>query len=228
MQARDVMTERVITVAPDTPVTEVAELLLEKGISAVPVEDAKGRIVGMVSEADLMHHAEIGPEKPKRWWITLSQAELADAYVKTHGLKAGDVMHEGVHSVSPETVLADVVAAMERHGVKRMLVMEDGRLRGIVTRSNLLRGFFARRAAAEATQSDRAIRAKILEELSSQPWTAIASNNVIVVEGVVNFWGCVSSVEERNALRAAVEAMPGVKKVEDHTVLIPGGPIHWV
>ncbi len=173
MQARDVMTERVITVTPDTPVAEVAKLLLEKGISAVPVEDTDGHLIGMISEADLMHHAEIGPRKPSLWWITMSKAELAQAYVKMHGLTARDLMHQGIHSVPPETGLADVVDAMERHGVKRMLVMEDGRLKGIVTRSNLLRGFLAKRAAAEASHSDRTIRAKILKELRGQPWTAV-------------------------------------------------------
>jgi CBS domain-containing protein len=227
MQARDVMTEQVITVTPDAAVTEVARLLLEKGISAVPVKDAEGEIIGMVSEADLMHRVEIGRAKPRRWWITLSQAELADAYAKTHGLKARDVMHEGVHSVSPETDLMDVVSTMERLRIKRVLVMEDRRLRGIVTRSNLLRAFLAGRVALEAKQGDRAIRATILEELGDQLWTTITSNNVMVVDGVVRFWGHVSSDEERKALRAAAENVPGVKRVEDHTVLLPGGPVYW-
>lgn len=230
MQARDVMTERVITVTLDTPVTDVAKLLLEKEISGVPVEDAEGHLIGMISEADLMHRVEIGPqklpEKPERWWITMSQAELAEAYKKTQGLTAREVMHEGIYNVSPEMDLVDVVEAMERHAVKRMLVMEDGRLRGIVTRSNLLRGFLAGRAAAETSQSDRAVRKKIMEELRDQAWTMIASNNVMVVKGVASFWGCVSSVEQRKALQAAVEAIPGVKRVEDHTVLMAGGLIH--
>ena len=230
MQARDVMTERVIAITLDTPVTDAAKLLLEKGISGVPVEDAEGHIIGMINEADLMHRVEIGPQKlpqrPERWWITMSEAELAEAYKKTQGLTAREVMHEGIYSVSPETDLVDVVEAMERHAVKRMLVMEDGKLRGIVTRSNLLRGFLAGRAAAETSQSDRAVRTKIMEELRDQAWTTIASNSVMVANGVVSLWGCVSSVEQRNALRAAVEAIPGVKRVEDHTVLIAGGPVH--
>ena len=226
MQARDVMTERLITVGLDVAVVDVAKLLLDKKISAVPVGDSEGGMVGMISEADLMHRAEIGAPVPKRWWLTMSQAELADAYLKTHGLKARDVMHKGVHSVSPNTDLIDVVSAMEKNGVKRMLVMEDGDLRGIVTRSVILRGFLAGRAAAEASQSDQAMRVTILDELRSQLWTTIAQNKVMVVDGVVSFWGYVSSVEERNALRAAVEGIFGVKRVEDHTVLMPGGPIY--
>ena len=230
MQARDVMTERVIAVTLDTPVTDVARLLLEKGISGVPVEDAEGHLVGMISEADLMHRVELGPQKlpqkPERWWITMSEAELAEAYKKTRGLTAREVMHEGIHSVPPDADLVDVVEAMERHAVKRMLVLEDGKLRGIVTRSNLLRGFLAGRAAAETSQSDWAVRKKIMEELRDQAWTTVASNNVMVTKGVVSLWGSVSSVEQRNALRAAVEAIPGVKRVEDHTALIAGGPVY--
>ena len=227
MQARDVMTNGVITVTSDTPVTEVAELLLEKGISAVPVEGAEGTLVGMISEADLMHRAEIGKEKPKRWWVAMPQAELADAYAKAHGSKARDVMHEGIHSVLPETNLSDIVATMEKHRIKRVLVMENDKLHGIVTRSNLLRGFLAGRSATKASQGDRAIRAAVLDELGSQLWTAIASNNVIVADGVVNFWGQVSSEEQRRALRAAAENVPGVKRVEDHTILLVGSPGYW-
>ena len=227
MQARDVMTGNVISVTPDTPVTEVAELLLEKGISAVPVEDAEGRLIGMISEADLMHRAEIGQEKPRRWWVAMPEAELADAYAKAHGSKARDVMHEGIHSVLPETNLIDIVATMERHRIKRVLVMENGRLHGIVTRSNLLRGFLAGRSATKASPGDRAIRATVLDELRSQLWTTIASNNVVVADGVVNLWGQVSSEEERRALRAAAENVPGVKRVEDHTILLVGSPGHW-
>lgn len=227
MQARDVMTGSVITVTSDAPVTEVAELLLQKRISAVPVEDVEGRLVGMISEADLMHRAEIGQDKPRRWWVTMAQPELADAYAKAHGSKARDVMHAGIHSVSPDTSLTDVVATMEKHRIKRVLVMEHGRLLGIVTRSNLLRGFLAGRSATKATQGDRAIRATILEELRPQLWTTIKSNDVVVVDGVVNFWGQVSSEEERNALRAAAENVPGVKRVEDHTQLLVGSPGYW-
>jgi CBS domain-containing protein len=227
MQARDVMTNGVITVTSDTPVTEVAELLLEKGISAAPVEDAEGRLIGMISEADLMHRAEIGQDKPKRWWVAMPQAELADAYAKAHGSKARDIMHAGIHSVSPDTSLTNVVATMEKHRIKRVLVMEHGRLQGIVTRSNLLRGFLAGRSATRASEGDRAIRATILEELRPQLWSTIKSNNVVVADGVVNLWGLVSSEEERSALRAAAENVPGVKRVEDHTQLLVGSPEYW-
>ena len=227
MQARDVMTERVITVGLDTPVADVAHVLLDERISAVPVENPEGRVVGIVSEADLMHRVEIGPQKSKRWWLTMSQAELADAYLKTHGLRARDVMHEGVHSILPGTDLMEVVAIMEKKGVKRLLVIEGGRLKGIVTRANILRGLLAGREAAAATQDDRAIRAAILDELKSQPWTAITGNNIMVADGVVSFWGDVASDKERDALKAAAESTPGVKRVEDHTKLTPRAAMYW-
>jgi len=226
VQARDIITERVITVTPDTPVAEVAALLLKNRISAVPVEDAEGHIIGMISEADLMHRVEIGGVRPERWWLAMPSAELAEAYAKSHGQAARDVMHPGVHSVAPDTDLIDVIAAMEKYRVKRVLVMETGRLRGIITRANLLRGLLAGRVAGAPSQSDRAIRSTLLRDLREQPWTTIADNNVTVVEGVVSFWGSVFSDEERRALRAAAENIPGVKNVEDHTHIGNSSPAH--
>ena len=157
----------------------------------------------------------------------MSQTDLAEAYLKAHGLKARDVMHKGVHSVPPDADLMAVVSRMEKNGVRRLLVMEDDALYGIITRSNILRGVLAGRATAEAHQSDRAIRATILDELRGQLWTTMAHNNVIVVDGVVSFWGYVSSNAERDALRAAAETVPGVKRVEDHTEVPSRAPIYW-
>ncbi len=231
MQARDIMTAAVVTVSPDTPVTEIARTLLDKGISAVPVCGPDGSIVGVVSEADLMHRAELGSErKPRRWWIDLiasREDELARAYVRSHGLRARDVMREGVVSVGPATEVLDLVATMEKAGLRRVFVTEGGSLLGVVTRSNVLRAFLAGREAAHRGESDRVIRAAVLAELHGQPWATIARNGVLVADGIVSFWGHVSSDAERQALRVAAESVPGVRRVEDHTELPPAAVPYW-
>lgn len=138
MRARDVMTTTVHTVGPDTPVTEVAQLLLKHRISGAPVVDAEGRVLGVVSEGDLMRRPESGTIARRAWWLSLvaSNDELARDYVKTHGTKAGDVMSQPVITVEADADLAAVAALLEKRRIKRLPVLQDGQLVGIVTRSN--------------------------------------------------------------------------------------------
>nr|WP_246206272.1 CBS domain-containing protein [Propylenella binzhouense] len=228
--ARDIMTSPVVSVDPDASVEDIAKLLLAKGISAVPVVDPEKGAVGMVSEADLMHRPELGAQTRRRWWLDLFAARevaLAKEFVKQHGLKARDVMHEGVESVAPEADAADIVAAMEAAGVRRVLVREGGELRGIVTRSNLLPAFLAGREAQRAAERDGSIRAAILEKLAGQPWATLARDGVRVSEGVVTLSGVVSSEEERRALRIAAESVPGVTRVIDRTEIAVSAVPYW-
>lgn len=221
MQAQDVMTCPVITVEPDATVESVARLLLDKGISAVPVVDAAGNLSGIVSEADLVYRPETGTVQRGRWWLELFRdgARLASDYAKTHGTRARDVMQAKVVHVPPDADLLDVLALMERHAVRRVLVIEGERLAGILTRSGILRGLLASRGGAAVDSSDRGIRLKVLDELAGQLWVTLPRNGITVSDGVVGLWGEVASPEERQALRIAAERVPGVKGVEDHTTL---------
>ena len=142
MKAKDIMTAPVIGVAPDTTVSEIAALLLERRISAVPVVE-NGRLVGIVSEADLLHRHEIGTDciaQSGSWWLRLFSADRSiEEYIKSHARRARDVMTREVATVSPETPVAEVATVLERRGVKRVPVVEAGRLAGIVSRANLVR-----------------------------------------------------------------------------------------
>ena len=216
MQARDIMTPDVITARPDTPLSELVRLMLERRISAVPVVE-DGNLVGIVSEGDLLRRPELGTLAPRPRWLLLlggAEREAAD-YARTHGRTAGEVMSHPVFSVAEDAPVEEVAAQMAQHGVKRLPVLRDGRLAGIVTRADLLRAL-ALRLGPPAGDDDRRIRAAVLAELSGQPWAPSPTDvGVQVRDGVVHLWGSVDSGAQRDAVIAAAESTPGVRAVED-------------
>lgn len=219
MLARDVMTTSVVTVSPATSVQEVAQLLLEHHISAVPVVDAEGRLAGIVSEGDLIRRPEMGTEPRQSWWLTLlgGPEDSARDYVKVHGRRASDVMTRRVVTVAEDTPVAEIARLLEERRIKRVPVVRDGRLVGIVSRADLVRALASQPApAAKAAPSDRALREQVLRALLSAGVTVPSHVNVVVTEGVVHLWGLAESDEGRRACRVAVEGVPGVRAVEDH------------
>ena len=220
MTASDIMTCPVITVGPDTLVRHIAGLLLEHRISAVPVLE-KGKLVGIVSEADLLHRHEIGTERSARGsWLQLFSTDrpIAD-YVKSHATRARDIMTRDVVTVTPDTPLAEIATLLEKRGIKRVPVLQGGRLAGIVSRSNLVQALAAKGRLLNAGDSgDGAIRVRLSAELERQPWWPIVSN-VIVTDGVVHYFGMVDSEAQRQPARVAAENVPGVRRVEDHRIL---------
>ena len=229
MQARDIMTEQVITVGPDTPVREIATLLLERHISAVPVVDEAGALSGIVSEGDLIHRREIGTEQRGRsWWLRLFEdtTELAERYSKSHGAKARDVMTRDVVSVAETATVAEIAELLETKHIKRVPVTRDGALAGIVSRANIVRALAASRETPiePASPDDQAIRRKIIDLLQSEPWGNCWNTSVFVSDGVVEFWGIVQSEAEREASRIAAESIAGVSSVRDRRGLQPHAP----
>jgi CBS domain-containing protein len=220
MKARDVMVSHVITVGPELDVKAVANTLVANGISAVPVVTIDGSVVGIISEGDLMRRAVSSAERKRSWWLeTFSSAEqLMAEFVKTHGRKAKDVMTRQVISVDPDTSLQEVANLLEKHGIKRVPVLKDGRLVGIVSRSNLVQALASRGLAfVDVTEADEVLRKVIVSNLRKLPWTAaMAMVDVIVDRGVVNLWGVVRNEGEKNAIRVTVEESPGVQAVNDH------------
>ena len=220
MKARDVMVSHVITVGPELDVKAVANTLVANGISAVPVVAMDGSVVGIISEGDLMRRAVSGAERKRSWWLeTFSSAEqLMAEFVKAHGRKAKDVMTRQVISVDPDTSLQEIANLLEKHGIKRVPVLKDGRLVGIVSRANLVQALATRGLAfVEVTEADEVLRKVIVSNLRKLPWTAaLEIVDVIVDRGVVNLWGVVRNEEEKNAIRVTAEETPGVQAVNDH------------
>jgi CBS domain-containing protein len=192
MRAFDVMTTEVITVDENATVPEAAKLMSDRGISAVPVVDRENRVIGMVSEGDLLHRAETGTERRRSWWLEMmsSTNKLAGEYIKSHSGKVTDVMTRDVLSVTEETPVADIAVLLETKRIKRVPVLRDGKLVGIVSRANLVRALAMtiNEVADGAEADDRAIRDKLLAELKAQKWAEVSPANVTVKDGVVHLW----------------------------------------
>jgi CBS domain-containing protein len=213
------MVSPVITVAKNATVRDVAKILLEKRISAVPVVDNSGKVIGIVTESDLMHRVEAGTERPYSWWVKFlaGDATIAADYVKSHAEKVEDVMTSGVVTASPEMPLHEIASLLEEREIKHVpIIGEDGSLVGIVSRANLIQAVASARPRIEMTLPDLTVRKKLLDELRTRPWAHLGNLNVIVTNGVVDLWGFVGSGEERKAIRVAAEAVPGVTRVNDH------------
>lgn len=229
MNASDIMTSPVISVGPRAPVGEIAALLLEKRISAVPVLD-EGRLVGMVSEGDLLQRYEIGTEPPERagsWWLRLfGDDRSAAGYVKSHARRAGDVMARPVVCVAAETPIAEIATLLATRGIKRVPVVRGGALVGIVSRANLVQAIAALPHPEKRIHpsSDDAIRGRLLTQLEQHSWWRPTQSSVLVNQGVVRFWGTVDSEDERDAARVAAESIAGVRRVDDRRRLFPPLP----
>jgi CBS domain-containing protein len=221
MQASDVMVRDVITVSPETTIGQAVKLLAEHDISALPVVGEDGLLVGIVSEADLMRRAEIGTEKHRPWWLesVTAASTLAVDFTKAHGMKVGEVMTTEVVSVVEDTPLAEIAVLLERRRIKRVPVLKDGHLVGIVSRSNLIQALASQFNAAKApADTDRGIRLELLTRMKEQDWTDFGDRNVIVKDGVVHLWGLVGSDAERAALIAMAENVPGAVRVADEMI----------
>jgi CBS-domain-containing membrane protein len=228
MRAVDVMTRAVITVGPGSTVQQAAQLFADNHISGAPVVDDEGHLLGMLTEGDLLRRSEIGTQSRRRsWWLELlsSTQNLAATYIKENARLVSDVMTAKVITVKETTPLGEVADLLERHRIKRVPVLYDGELLGIVSRANLIKALAsAPKAASTASpDADQAIRNAVVEELAGRRW-AVPAENVIVNEGTVHLWGVVASPEQAHAMSIAAQRVPGVKGVEDHTeppVMIP-------
>jgi CBS domain-containing protein len=216
MLARQVMTPNPIAVAATIAVEDVARILLERRISAVPVIDAESRVIGIVSEGDLMRRREAGTERRYSWWLELvsDPQTMARDFVKSTGHKVSDVMTKQVISVGEDTPLAAIAEILEKRHIKRVPVVKNGKLVGIVSRADLVRALLTGRAAAGASAaSDSDIRDHFLARLGQEPWGPRSFVNIVVSEGQVELWGFAGSPDEARAIGLLAEDVPGVRGV---------------
>lgn len=224
MRAKDVMTTEPIAVGPHATVAEIAGLLLERRISGVPVVEADGRVLGVVSEDDFMRRPDVAGPRRRSWWLSMFSGGQDADFVKTHSRLAREVMSAPAITVEEETPIAQIAELLEERRIKRVPVLRDGKLAGIVARADLLRGLAAdRHRAASAAPDDRGVRDAILAAMKREKWATAAVVNVVVSGGVVHLWGLLGSDEDRRALRVLAENVPGVKDVQDHRSYIPYG-----
>jgi CBS-domain-containing membrane protein len=220
MFAADVMTHDVVTVHTDATVKEIAEILLAKGISGVPVVDAAGALVGIVSEGDLLHRVENDTERRRSWWLELfaDRERMAQDFIKSHARKAGDVMTRHVVTVKPHTPLGEVSSLLEKHKIKRVPVVDGGKVVGIVSRANLLKALVrvGEGATGQVGVTDTSLRESVLAQLQATAWADASQVNVNVTDGNVELWGMVKSEAEKDAIRVAAELTPGVRAVSNN------------
>jgi CBS domain-containing protein len=223
MKALDVMVRDVVTIRPDATVKDAVDLLVKYDISAIPVVGDDGAVVGIISEADLIRRKDISTEKQRPWWLEAitPATTLAAEFAKSHGQRVHEVMSTQVVSAAAETPLSEIATLLERHRIKRVPIIEDGKLIGIVSRANLIQALASSSSATGAlgvSSRDREIRLALLTRLGEQRWTDFGSRNVTVTGGVVHLWGLVGSKQERKALVALAEEIPGVKGVADEMI----------
>jgi len=222
MKAADVMVSNVITVGVNTSIGEVAAILLNNHISAAPVVDEKGDLVGIVSEGDLIRRPEIGTAKRHSWWLDLITNKWASAteYIKSHSRKVADVMTRDVITAKPDTPLGDIAAMLERNRIKRVPIVEGGKLVGLVSRANILQALASatKKLPSLTTANDSELRKKVQSRLAAEPWRPTMLT-VTVQDGTVDLWGLVHSTEEKKAAQLATETTPGVRAVVNNIIV---------
>jgi len=223
MNASDVMTRDILSVRPDATVAEAIRTMLDNRISGLPVIDEAGRLVGILTEGDLLRRSETGTERQRARWleILMGPGRLAGEYVRTHGRRVEGIMTRDLVSVTPDTPLREVVELMERRRIKRVPVLDGDVPVGILSRADLLRalaGALEKKPAPPT--SDEEIRERILVELAKAAWVPRDGVAITVENGVVDLNGVILDEKERAALRVVAENVPGVRAVEDHLVWV--------
>jgi CBS domain-containing protein len=218
MRAHQIMTRSVITIAPDATVLEAAKTMLQHHVSGLPVVDAAGRLVGIVSEGDFIRRSEIGTQRKRGRWLKflLGAGLTATDYVHEHGRKVSEVMTTDPITVAEDATLEQIVTSMETNGVKRLPVVRDSKLVGIVSRANLLQAVASlAREIPDPTADDDHIRSRVIIAIEKNDWSPFGLN-VIVRDGIVHLSGVITDESSRQAAVVAAENIAGVKKVHDH------------
>lgn len=217
MRAKDLMTAEVVTVTPEARLADVAHLLADRGISAVPVLGPEGTVEGIVTEADLVRRlAGEAAARPRGWLRALLSGradETAKGFARLHGQRAGDVMTTNVIAVEEDTPVEEIAGLMETRGVKRVPVLREGKLVGLVSRADLLGLVFGATGADEVAVSDARLLRDVQRALRNQSWADSYLVFPSVEAGVVTFHGWCRSRDVPRALRVLAEGLPGVKGV---------------
>ena len=223
MRAADVMTRTVATVRADTPLKDAIKRMVDSRISGLPVTDAAGKLVGILTEGDLLRRTETGTGRKRAGWLEflLGPNKAAAEFVRTHSRRVEDVMTPDVLTVTEDATLDDIVELMERKHVKRVPVVRGDALIGVVSRADLIKAVgLAMAGEDEAPLGDVGIRERLEAELQGKHWGGAESVNITVLDGVVSLEGVVFNQGLRPALRVAAQNIPGVKAVEDHLVWV--------
>ena len=218
MRAHQIMTKPVATVAPDATIVDAANIMLDRHISGLPVVDASGKLVGIVSEGDLIRRTEIGTGRRRGRWLQfiLGPGKSASDFVHEHGRRIAEVMTESPVTITEDTSLADIADLMERKNVKRLPVLRGDEVVGMITRANLLQAVAnLAHQVPDPTADDDHIRSRIVHAIEKTDWCP-SGLNVIVRDRIAHLSGVILDEEARQAAVVAAENVEGVTKVHDH------------
>ncbi len=218
MRTHQIMTRRVITVSPDAGVVEAAEMMLRNRISGLPVVDSEGKLVGIVSEGDFLRRSEIGTGRKRGRWLSfiLGPGKEATEFVHEHGRKVSEIMTSSPLTIAEETPLEAIVDLMEKNDIKRLPVVSQGKVVGIVSRANLLQAVASlARHVPDPTADDDHIRNRIFAAMEKTDWCPMGLS-VVVRDGIVHLSGVITEERARQAAIVAAEGVEGVKTVHDH------------
>jgi CBS domain-containing protein len=216
MRAHQIMTRSVITIAPDATILEAARTMLQHHVSGLPVVDATGKLLGIVSEGDFIRRSEIGTPPKRGRWLKVLLGDSAVDYVREHGRSVSDVMTCDPVTITEDATLEEIVDAMESNGVKRLPVMKGDRLVGLVSRANLMQAVASlAREIPDPTAGDDHIRSRVVAAIDKNDWSPFGLN-VIVRDGSVHLSGMITDERARQAAIVAAQNIAGVIKVHDH------------
>ena len=218
MRAHQIMTRSVITVTPEATIVEAANIMLQKHVSGLPVVDAAGKLVGVVSEGDFIRRSEIGTQRKRGRWLRfiLGPGKSASDFVHEHGRKVCEVMTKSPLTITEDTALEEIVELMEKNNVKRLPVIRGDKVVGIVSRANLLQAVASlAREVPDPTADDDHIRNRVIDAMEKNDWCPFGLS-VIVKDGIVHLSGVITEERSRQAAVVAAETVQGVKQVHDH------------
>jgi len=222
MIVENAMTPSPITVGASCTMLEAAEIMLANRISGLPVVDDDGVLVGMITEGDFLRRYELNTDRRRSWlqsWLA-SPGKIADEYVRSHGRRVDEIMNSHLVVVPPTAALSDAVRLMERNEVKRLPVISDGRLVGIISRSDLLRALTKVENPSAPSTQDAQIQEAVDAELAKQSWSRNGFIRCQVRNGVAELSGIIFDERERLAAKIAAENVPGVTAITDYLTWI--------
>ncbi|MDE2361356.1 MAG: CBS domain-containing protein [Hyphomicrobiales bacterium] len=217
MKAAELMTSPAVTISSDAKIDDAVRLMIDRKLSGLPVVDAYGRLAGILTEGDLLRRAELGTQRKRPRWLEFLFGPGVEAldYVHAHGRRVSEIMSDNPVWVLERTPIEEIVELMEKKHVKRLPVLRDEKIVGVVARADIVRGL-AQQKMVLAPKSDREIRDRILGELRAQKWAPIGLIGIDVEHGEVTLSGAILDEREREAVRVLVENTPGVQKLHDH------------
>ena len=220
-RVEEIMTRDVIAVAPGASIHSAAQLLADHGISGVVVVDEEGAVVGILSEGDLIVRQR--PRSQLSWWRLFFQdgERLAREYQKAVGTTVAEVMTRTVISVGPEAPIEVAATLLEQHRIRRLPVMDDGRLVGVVSRGDLVKALAAATPAAATALSDAQLVREMKTRIDREAWVSSRGLLVEARDGVIGLWGIVETQAERSALETMARSIAGCRSVDNKTVVRP-------